>query len=113
MGYNLRMVSKLTRARRALHVVTPDDRWTPEFFYDTTIEQAWPLALALHDGDRTAAAEALVASYRHAWQSGRRDRSAVLALLVEDARRARRQTAGVVLPFARASRGETPPPMPA
>lgn len=93
--------------------MTPRDRWTPEHFYDTTIEYAWPLALALHDGDRTAAAEALVVTYQRAWHSDRPDRSAVLALLVEEARRARRTGPAVVLPFTRAPRGVTPPPMPA
>ena len=112
MGYNLDMVSNSV-ARRTLHAVTPRDRWTPEHFYDTTIEHAWPLALALHHGDRTAAAEALVASYQRAWQSHRADRSTVLALLVEEARGTRQTGAAVVLPLTRAPRGETPPPVPA
>lgn len=90
------MVHKFARSLRA---VTPLDRLTPESFYDATIEHAWPLALALHDGDRRAAADAVVAAYRGAWCAGSPDRSSLLATLVDDARRARRDPGAVVLPF--------------
>lgn len=96
---------------RALRVVTPFDRTTPERFYDATIEHAWPLALALYAGDRQAAADAVVNAYRGAWQAGSPDRTSLLVRLVQDARHQPRRPGAVVLPFAR--RRSAPPPLPA
>ncbi|MBA2956413.1 hypothetical protein HZF07_22030 [Nocardioides sp. CGMCC 1.13656] len=96
---------------RSLRAVTPFDRATPEHFYDATIEHAWPLALALYDGDGRAAADAVVAAYGSAWHAGTRDRTSLLVMLVQGARH-RRRSGAVVLPFT--SRGRSaPPPLPA
>lgn len=58
-------------------------------FYDATIDVTWRLALCLHDGDRTRAASAVVAAYRTTSRTGVRDRTALLARLVDQARTAR------------------------
>jgi hypothetical protein len=105
MGYNFYMAHK---SARALRVVTPFDRATPESFYDSTIDHAWRLALALQDGDANAAADAVVAAYRRAWLTGRRDSTALLGILVEDARRV---PGAVVLPLTPRPAGR--PPLPA